>query len=77
MTWTYLFIWGSWIIFGATTVWALAWAINSGQFSKIQKGARSIFDDEEPVDEMTDFFPDVEPSVVEEYGSGEQEGRDD
>lgn len=60
MKWTYILIWGSWIIFGATTVWALAWAIGSGQFSQLQEGARSIFDEDEPIDEMTDLFPDVD-----------------
>lgn len=77
MTWTYVLIWGSWIIFGATTVWAFAWAITSGQFSQMQEGARSIFDEDEPIDEMTDFFPDVDSSVINRYGSDETGGRDE
>ena len=68
MKWTYLLIWGSWIVFGATTVWALAWAIRSGQFSQIQKGARSIFDEEEPIGQMTDAFPDVDASELHDSG---------
>jgi nitrogen fixation-related uncharacterized protein len=70
MTWTYILIWGSWITFGATTVWALAWAIRTGQFSNMQQGARSIFDEEEPINQMTDFFPDVDPDEVRDAKDG-------
>lgn len=53
----YLLIWGSTIIFGASAVWALVWAIQRGEMSDFKAGAESIFDDEEPVGHPTDAFP--------------------
>jgi nitrogen fixation-related uncharacterized protein len=58
-------IWGSWVIFGITTIWGLVWAVRTGQFQRLDQGARSIFDDEEPVGQMTDVFPDTDPEVLE------------
>lgn len=57
MKFVYLLIWGSMLVFGSTAVWALVWAIRSGQLSEFRKGALSIFDEEEPVGEATDSFP--------------------
>ena len=71
MTIVYGLIWGSWVIFGITTVWALSWAVRSGQFQGLSQGARVIFDEEEPVGEMTDTFPDV--CAEEVYGDEEAE----
>ena len=53
----YLLIWGSGLIFGATAVWALVWAIRNGEMSNFKAGAESIFDEEEPVGKPTDAFP--------------------
>ncbi|HXE13085.1 MAG TPA: cbb3-type cytochrome oxidase assembly protein CcoS [Bryobacteraceae bacterium] len=53
----YLLIWGSGLLFGATAVWALVWAIRSGEMSNFKAGAESIFDEEEPVGKPTDAFP--------------------
>jgi cbb3-type cytochrome oxidase maturation protein len=53
----YLLIWGSTLVFGGTAVWALVWAIRNGQMSNLKAGARSIFDEEEPVGKQTDEFP--------------------
>jgi nitrogen fixation-related uncharacterized protein len=53
----YLLIWGSTLVFGGTAVWALVWAIRNGQMSNLRAGARSIFDEEEPVGKQTDEFP--------------------
>lgn len=45
-------------LFGALmTVWALAWAVQRGEFRSPRKGAASIFDPEEPIGRQTDFFP--------------------
>lgn len=41
----------------ASAVYALYWAVKSGQFREIEKGATSIFDDEEPIGTRTDSFP--------------------
>ncbi len=57
MTLVYLLIWGTWIAFGISVVWALTWAVSQGYFSDFDGAARSIFDEEEPVGEMTDYFP--------------------
>jgi len=61
MTFTYGLIWGSWVLFGITTVWGLIWAISTHQFKGFESGARVIFDDDEPVGEMTDYFPGEKP----------------
>ena len=58
MTNTLIFIWTIVILLAATSVAALVWAVVSGQFGEFQKGATSIFDDEEPIGQMTDSFPE-------------------
>jgi nitrogen fixation-related uncharacterized protein len=57
MTLVYSLIWGATIIFGATAVAALAWAAQTGQMRDPARGARSIFDAEEPIGQVTDAFP--------------------
>jgi len=54
MTIAYIAEFGVALLFGATAVWALAWAIRKGQFANFGQGAASIFDDEEPVGQVTD-----------------------
>lgn len=41
----------------ASAVAALTWAFKNGQFDRIQRGATSIFDEEEPLGLRTDAFP--------------------
>jgi cbb3-type cytochrome oxidase maturation protein len=53
----YLVIWAFTLIAGASAVWALAWAVQSGQFRDFRAGAASIFDDAEPIGQPTDRFP--------------------
>ena len=36
---------------------ALHWAHKQGQLKNLEKGATSIFDEDEPVGEVTDSFP--------------------
>jgi cbb3-type cytochrome oxidase maturation protein len=60
MTLAYMLIWGSWVAFGLSAVWALVWAINHGQFQDPEEASKSIFDDEEPIGQMTDCFPGEE-----------------
>jgi nitrogen fixation-related uncharacterized protein len=55
----YILIWGAVLLFGATAVWGLVWAIRNGQIGDFARGATSIFDDEEPVGSMTDAFPET------------------
>lgn len=38
-------------------IWALAWAVSTGQMRSFAHGATSIFDDEEPIGTFTDGFP--------------------
>ncbi|GAB4359751.1 MAG: hypothetical protein OHK0021_03940 [Bryobacter sp.] len=57
MFFVFVFIWSFAIVAGATTVWILAWAIRKGEFRDLRAGARSIFDEEEPVGFVTDYFP--------------------
>jgi nitrogen fixation-related uncharacterized protein len=75
VTLIYALIWGSWVVFGIVTVWALAWAVRSGQFQQsLSEGDEVIFDDDEPVGEMTDTFPDVSPADI--TTDAEEEQRD-
>jgi cbb3-type cytochrome oxidase maturation protein len=40
-----------------TAVYALYWSSRHGQLRDFERGAESIFDNEEPVGQMTDRFP--------------------
>jgi cbb3-type cytochrome oxidase maturation protein len=51
-------VFGTAMALGAMAILALAWAIRTGQFDDFRSGATSIFDEEEPIGEMTDSFPD-------------------
>ncbi|MGA1205562.1 MAG: hypothetical protein ACO3ZW_07115 [Opitutales bacterium] len=44
-------------IFFAAAALALHWAHKHGQLSNLDKGARTIFDEDEPMGEVTDHFP--------------------
>ena len=65
MTLFYVLIWGFAAVCGVTAVYGLVWAIRSGQVRNFGRGARSIFDDEEPIGEMTDRFPGEPPDSEE------------
>lgn len=52
-----------------TAVLALFWASRNGQLNDFEKGARTIFDDDEPEGEQIDFFPEGERG-------GKRNGRD-
>jgi cbb3-type cytochrome oxidase maturation protein len=41
----------------ASAVYALYWSSKNGQLRDFERGAVSIFDDKEPVGQMTDRFP--------------------
>ena len=56
-----LFI-GSFVILPVTAVLALRWAVRSGQLRNFQKGALLVFDEEEPVGQFTDHYPDQDQS---------------
>lgn len=45
------------LFFFGTAVYAFIWARRQRQFSDFDKGARSIFDEEEPEGLVTDKFP--------------------
>lgn len=64
MTLIYGLIWGSWVVFGLVAVWAFGWAVQDGQFGDLSEQSEMLFDDEEPVGEMTDTFPGVDPADV-------------
>lgn len=44
-------------IFFIAAAAALHWAHKHGQLSNLEKGAQTIFDDDEPMGEVTDQFP--------------------
>jgi nitrogen fixation-related uncharacterized protein len=45
----------------ASAVYALQWASRKGQLRDFEKGAESIFDNQEPIGQPTDFFPGKGP----------------
>ena len=44
-------------IFFVAAAMALHWAHRNGQLTNLEKGAQTIFDDDEPMGEVTDQFP--------------------
>lgn len=58
MTRVALMILGGVILFGMSAVFGLVWAVRHGQMSDFSAGAGSIFDEDEPIGEQTDRFPD-------------------
>ncbi len=53
----YLALWGLAALLGATAIAALVWAVRRGEFDRLREASLSIFDDEEPVGQVTDRFP--------------------
>lgn len=54
MNFAYILIFGSMLVLGGSALFALYWAAKNGQFSDMKKGAKVIFDKDEPVGEVTD-----------------------
>ena len=46
------------VFFGGSTLAAFYWAARSGQFRNLEDGAKSIFDQDEPLGMATDAFAD-------------------
>jgi nitrogen fixation-related uncharacterized protein len=65
MNYFHLAIWILMGILGLSAVGALVWALHTGQLRDFDEGATSIFDDEEPIGEMTDAFPGEDRSSEE------------
>ena len=55
----YILIFGLLAAFSASAIWGLWWAMKTGQFAQFQKGAASIFDEDEPIGSVTDTFPET------------------
>ena len=53
----YVLVWGFAALCGLSAVYGLVWAVRNGQVRDFTRGAASIFDEEEPIGEMTDHFP--------------------
>ena len=45
---------GSVVLFSTVAALAFSWAVKDGQFRNLNRGARSIFDADEPIGEPTD-----------------------
>lgn len=54
MSLSYLAVWALMLAFAASAIYGLVWAIQRGQLQGFRAGARSIFDEEEPVGVPTD-----------------------
>jgi len=61
MTAYYILVFGVVGCFFASVIYGLHWSIRHGQFSDFQKGAASIFDEDEPIGKLNDCFPGMEP----------------
>ncbi len=46
----------------ASAIYALFWASKNGQLDNFEKGAKTIFTEEEPEGEVIDSFPDKKSS---------------
>jgi hypothetical protein len=53
----YLILIGGLVLLTGSALFALRWALRTGQLKHPAKTALQIFDEEEPVGEMTDLFP--------------------
>lgn len=49
------------LLITSSAVVALRWAVKTGQFRNFDKGAESIFDDDEPLGQPQDSFPGKKP----------------
>lgn len=58
------------LIFGAGVLYAFGWSARSGQFHRIDEGARSIFNEDEPVGKPTDAFPGESPAAQNDHSAG-------
>jgi len=63
--WVYLFILaGSFVLLTGSALLALRWALLTGQLRNSKKAALLVFDEEEPLGQVTDTFPGpVAPSI--------------
>ena len=64
----YVVIWSSAILLGLSAVGALVWAIHTNQFHGLKEGAASIFDEEEPIGQPTDGFPERHKQTAADRG---------
>jgi hypothetical protein len=63
MTVVWLLFISSLVVLPCTALLALRWAFRSGEFKNLPKTALSIFDEDEPVGDQTDFFPGHAPRL--------------
>jgi cbb3-type cytochrome oxidase maturation protein len=49
------------LLITASAVLALRWAVKTGQFRDFEKGAETIFDEDEPMGRPADSFPGKSP----------------
>jgi nitrogen fixation-related uncharacterized protein len=54
----YVILASSFVLLTGSALLALRWALRTGQLRDSKKTALVIFDDDEPVGQMTDSFPD-------------------
>jgi nitrogen fixation-related uncharacterized protein len=71
MTPIYALAWGLILLFGASAVLALVWAVERGQLRNFERAARTIFDEDEPVGTLTDRFPSLPSRAPAPQGASE------
>jgi nitrogen fixation-related uncharacterized protein len=52
------------VLFFFSTIYALYWSAKRGHFQNLEAGARSVFTEDEPEGQQTDFFPGTKPPVA-------------
>lgn len=57
-----LIVISSFVLLTGSALWALQWALRTGQFRHSERTALQIFDEEEPVGLMQDHFPGKRPA---------------
>ena len=64
----YLITVGGLVLLTGSALLAFHWALRTGQLKNPARTALQIFDEEEPVGEMTDWFPGQKPPGSESSG---------
>jgi cbb3-type cytochrome oxidase maturation protein len=57
----YIILASSFVLLTGSALLALRWALRTGQLRDSKKAALIIFDEDEPVGQMTDLFPGQKP----------------
>ncbi len=60
-------------LFFLSAILALWWAASHGQLKQFERGSKTIFNEEEPEGEQTDFFPGEEDKARRKLEAGKKD----